>query len=121
MILIDCPCFKESYYRKQIFFRNLFFFWLCWVLAAVNRLSLVVVSESYSSLHRMGSHCGGFSCGARSQQLWLKGLVDPQHVESSWTRNGTHVPCTGRWILIHYVTREVPESFLKQIALFTFM
>ena len=24
-----------------------------------------------------------------------------QHIGSSWTRDGTHVPCVGRWILIH--------------------
>ena len=27
---------------------------------------------------------------------------------SSWTRDQTHVPCIGRWILNHCATREVP-------------
>ena len=27
---------------------------------------------------------------------------------SSWTRGSTHVPCTGRQILHHWTTREVP-------------
>ena len=34
-------------------------------------------------------------------------LVAPQHVESSWTRDRTCVPCIGRRILIHCTTREV--------------
>ena len=58
------------------------------------------------------SHCGGFSCGAqapgtwasvlatrRLQYLWHMSLVAPWHVESSWTRDQTHVPCIGRQIL----------------------
>ena len=27
---------------------------------------------------------------------------------SSWTSDGAHVPCIGRWILHHWTTREVP-------------
>ena len=36
------------------------------------------------------------------------GLVAPQHMGSSWTRDQTHVPCVGRQILNHCATREVP-------------
>ena len=36
------------------------------------------------------------------------GLVAPRHVGSSQTRDRTYVPCTGRWILNHCATREVP-------------
>ena len=43
--------------------------------------------------------------GAQAQ-LWCMGVVVPCHVGSSWTRDRTHVPCTGRWILNHYTTRE---------------
>jgi len=35
------------------------------------------------------------------------GLVASWYVESSWTRDGTHVSCIGRWILNHWTTREV--------------
>ena len=62
-------------------------------------------------------HCGGFSC-RRAQALGLRasvaeargflGLVVSWHVESSWTRDQTPVPCRGRQILIHSFTREVP-------------
>ena len=51
------------------------------------------------------SHFSGFSSCST-------GLAVLQHVESSWTRNQTHVPCIGRWILISCTTREVPLSFL---------
>ena len=37
------------------------------------------------------------------------GLLTPFHVGSSWTRDRTHVPCIGRWILNHWTTREVPS------------
>ena len=30
--------------------------------------------------------------------MWCTGLVAPQHVGTSWTRDRTHVPCIGRWI-----------------------
>ena len=54
------------------------------------------------------------------QQLWHMDLVaswhffiDPLHhfhflsnVESSWTRDQTHVPSIGRQVLIHYTIRE---------------
>ena len=38
----------------------------------------------------------------------LTSLVALWHVESSWTRDWTWVPCTGKWILNHW-TREVPK------------
>ena len=41
------------------------------------------------------------------------GLVIPQHVESSQTRDQTHVPCTGRQIINHWTAREVHAVFLK--------
>ena len=49
---------------------------------------------------------------AQAQQLWCTGLVAPRHVESSWIRGGTCVPCTGRQILYHWATGEVLISFL---------
>ena len=51
------------------------------------------------------SHCYSFSCcrpqalGAWAQQLWLTGLIAPPHMEYSWTRDRTPVPCS-RQILI---------------------
>ena len=110
------------------------YFWLHWVLVAVCGLSLAAASGGYSSLcctgfslrwllllRSTGSRRTGFSsCGLRAQQLWLMGsraqaqqlrhtgLVAPRHVGSSRTRDGTRVPCLGRWILNHCATREVP-------------
>ena len=71
------------------------------------------------------SHCSGFSCCgaqalehqasvvvalglyAQTRKLWHMGLVAPQHMESSWTRDRTCISCTGRLILNHWTTREV--------------
>ena len=38
-----------------------------------------------------------------------------RHVGSSQTRGQTHVPFTGRQILVHGTTREVPSLFLSPI------
>ena len=42
---------------------------------------------------RIGSRVYGL------QQLWYTGFVASQHVESSWTRDCTCIPCIGKWIL----------------------
>ena len=54
------------------------------------------------------------SCGSWAQQLWLTGLVAPQHVGSSQTRAGTRVPCTDRQTVNHHATREAPAVLFKQ-------
>ena len=72
-----------------------------------------------------------FSCGewdllvsVHSLLLWSTGaqavgeqasVVAPQDVESSRIRDGTHVPCIGRWILIHWAPREVLIIFLTRM------
>ena len=59
-------------------------------------------------LWRAGSRaCGLSSCGAWSQLP--RGMWDL----SSPTRDRTHVPCIGRWILNHWTTREVPIFIFK--------
>ena len=40
------------------------------------------------------------------------GLFAPWHMESSWTRDWTCVPCVGRWILNHRPTSEVQDPFI---------
>ena len=47
------------------------------------------------------------SASQRLLYLWHPGLVAPWHVGSSRTRDPTHIPCIGRWILNHWTTREV--------------
>ena len=51
------------------------------------------------------------------QQLWCIGLVALQHVGSSWTRDQTHVHCTGRCIHNHGTIREVLNFFQRFILL----
>ena len=64
-----------------------------------------------SSCPVRASHCPGFPCcGARVcrqlQQLWSAHLVAPWHVTSSWTRDRTYFPYTGRRMLYHWTTRK---------------
>ena len=81
--------------------------------------------ELLSSCSAWPSHFRGFSChGAQAlghvgfssfdtqaQELWLPGLVAPQYVRSSWTRDWAHVHCVGRQILNHWTMREVLKYF----------
>ena len=92
-----------------------------------------MASRGYSSFGARASHWGGFSCcGARAlgaqasvvvvrghsscglralvHWLWRTGLVARWHVESSWTRAWTRVPCIGRQILNHCTSREAQDT-----------
>ena len=40
-------------------------------------------------------------------------LFAPRHVESSRTRDRTHVPCIDRWILNHWTTRGIEDYLLE--------
>ena len=55
------------------------------------------------------SRCTGFS-SCSTWELWCTGLAAQQHVESSQTRNRTHVHCSGRWILIHWTNQGNPRG-----------
>ena len=54
-------------------------------------------------------------CGL--QYLWHMGLVASWYVESSQTRDLTHVPCIGKWVLIHCATREVLMCTIFKVSL----
>ena len=77
--------------------------------------------QAGATLHRgaQASHYRGLSCcraqspDVQAQQLWLTGLVAPQHVGSSQTRARTRVSCIGRQILNHCATREALKEFLQ--------
>ena len=58
----------------------------------------------------------GLGFGAQAQPLLhtTRGLVAPRLVESSWPRDQTPVPSTGRQILNHWTTRKSPPPFLKR-------
>ena len=73
----------------------------------MHRLSLVAAIRGYShiALHELVS--------AGSVVVTHTGLVGPRHVGSSQIREGTHVPCLGRWIPNHWTAREAPaRAFL---------
>lgn len=98
----------------------LLYFWLCWVFIALHGLSPLAVSGGCSSLRWAGFSLQWllvWSTASRApelQQLQHTGLAALQHVEYSKTRDQTHVPCIGQWILIHCTTREAHRIlFLK--------
>ena len=90
------------------------YFWLHCVFSAVSRLFLVGASGGYFSWWWLAFSCSGFFCytvralGCGLQLLQLKGLIAPQHVESSQTRDQIPVPCISQWILSHCTTRGSP-------------
>ena len=95
-------------------------------------LGLCSSAWAFSSCSVQASHCGSLSsCGAqslghmrfsscdvwarqvqlegsrgRAHELCLTGSADPRPVGSSWTRDGSNVPCIARRIINHWITRE---------------
>ena len=70
----------------------------------------------------LGTAVGGFSsCSSRVQWLRHMGLVAPQHVPSSWTRDQSDVSCIGGWILYHWATKEAPYCPFSDIYHGAFM
>ena len=117
---LDCCSSLISFLKNK---KNIFYsFWLHWIFVALGRLSLVVMSRGYSLLWCTGFSLQQFSCcraqglGTQAQQLghagsraccllqsWCTGSVVTEHrlccfttCRVFWTRNQTHVPCSGR-------------------------
>ena len=88
--------------------------------AAAFRPSSCTEQGPLSSCGVRASHCIGCSCGVQAlghtgfSTCGCMGPVVPQHVESSWIRDQTHVPWTGRRILNHWTSRERPAQLLKE-------
>jgi len=90
-----------------IYLLSLFYFWLHWLFVAM--------PNTFSRCLVWASHCSVFSCCrvwalgyvSFSSCVTQTGLVYLQQVESSQTRDQTHVPCIGRWSLNHRTIREV--------------
>ena len=82
-------------------------------LCCVCRLSLVAMNRGYSSWQYTSFSLWwllflqSVDSRTQAQYLWHTGLVTLRHVGSSWTRDRTCVPCTGRQILNHWAIREV--------------
>lgn len=61
-------------------------------------------------------HCGAWALGMWAQKLWCTGPMSPRHVESSWTKDQTSVPCIRRQTRNHWMTREVPTPYYLRIT-----
>ena len=94
----------------------MYLFWLCWVFIAACELSVVAASGGYSlvGMHPLLIVVASLVAehrllGMRAQSLW--------HTESSWTRDRTHVPGIGRWILNRWTAREVQISLVFKCSI----
>ena len=110
----------QQFFKKLIFFIHVFLAVLslrCFVQAfsSCRKWGLLFTAVHSFSLWLLlvqssGSRMGFSSCSIRAQWLWHVGLAAPWYVGSSQIRDGTHVPCMDRRILIHYATMEVPAT-----------
>ena len=66
---------------------------------------LLLQNRSSGHMRSVVAAHGLRSWGTQAPVVTAHGLVALWHVESSWTRDRTHVPCVGRQILIHYTSR----------------
>ena len=88
--------------------------WVRWVGATLLECNLYtpglcICSTRAQQLQHVGSPAGAW-------QLWLMSLV----MESSWTKDRTHVACIGRRILYHWSTRELTDTELFSDLLWGF-
>ena len=95
---------------EVIYFELSWVFLAAWVFSGCGKQghSLVVVHRLLI-VEASHSRCTDFS-SCSTWEFWCTGLVAPQHVESSQTRNRTHVPCIGRWILTHWTNQGNPRG-----------
>ena len=113
MAVLLCKCHINKYHwivhlKFYLFLVVLSLRCLVWAFSTCGKWGL------FSSCSTSVSHCGGFSCGAQalghagciSCSSWA--LIAPWHMESSWIRDGTHVPCSES-SLNHWTTRKVPK------------
>ena len=127
-------CRQECIHSSNLSFSFFFFFndysMFIFIYFIYDCVGSSFLSEGFLQLWQAGatphhgaqaSHHRGLSCSgaqapdAQAQQLWPTGPAAPRHVGSSQTRARTRVPCVGRQIPNHCVTREPPQIFLEHL------
>ena len=103
--VLGLRCYVQAFSSCDKRERGLLFVGMHGLLIAV--ASLVAECGLQWLQHYGLSSCGwralehGLSSSMRAQKLWCTGSVSQQHVESSWTKDQTCVPCIDRWIHYH--------------------
>ena len=96
------------FYGLSLFLKLcIYLIWLHWVFVAACERSLVMVSGDFSCCRAQALGAWASVVTARRPNSCGDGLIALRPVESSQTRDQTHVLCIGRQILIHCTTREV--------------
>ena len=111
--LFCSPIYPHIHSFNSPFIFNIFIFWLCHVFIAACRFSLVAASRSYSSLRWLGfSLWFHLLLRSRGSVIVMPGLSCPKAC-GIFPDQGLN-PCTGKEILYHWTTSEVPlHSFLN--------
>ena len=103
-----------SFFKLKIFFNSVL---VALGLHCYEGVSLVAASRATLGCCARASHCRGLSCCRAWAPEHLGLFIARGHVESSQTRDQTHVPCIGRWILNHWTAREVLDlMFLSSLG-----
>ena len=101
-------CLMPQHFFKipvpRLFLKIIFIcYWLHWVFISMHMLSLVMAQEDYCSLLFMGLSLWQLlflqGMGSRAPQVRCMDLLALWYVESSWTKDQTHVPCIGSGFL----------------------
>ena len=114
------------FYSSLFFFKFILFIYLflaelslhccVWAFSSSVERGLISRCSAQANLCCGFSRCGTQAIGHVGSVVVLHGLVALQYVESSWTREQTHVPCIGRQRLNHWTTKEVyHHSFSLQL------
>ena len=111
---------KESDRTEQVTHAHIV--WLCWVFVVARGLSRAAAGRG-CSLAAVGWLLTAVASPVAERGLegtWPSGAVlrlsAVWHVDSFWSRDQTCVPCTGRWMLHHWTTREPQNSLLMQLV-----
>ena len=112
LIIIFQPAFCSKHIYIYIYKIYTYTYDVC-IYLILAALDLLCCEQAFSSCSAWASHHGTFSCcGAQALghvgfSSCGPGLVVPQHVESSRTRDQTYVPCIGRQILNYWTTSKI--------------
>ena len=114
MVTLTLPLANWVIFKKKKK-KSIYLFLAALGLHCCSSSPLVVATGGYSSWDAQASHLGGFShCGP--QALGAPASVAMAHglswsAGSSWTKDRTHVFCTGRQVLNQWATMQVPTGW----------
>ena len=94
-------------FKKWLFLAKLDLHCCVWAFSSSGEWGLLFIVGVQASHHSGFSCCGAQALDAQASVVAAGELNSLTHVESSWSRDRILAPCTSRWILCHWATREI--------------